>query len=182
MNRYISHFEHMTYEQKEAIFQGHLKSLLTMKDFILAIPEPNIGEDIWVTRNQPDSQIYPAQVKSAFMWQQIKDGRAKRYVVNIKAHRFESTLHRKFFYFFGFYDPGFRSGSFHVGCIPSSFFLEHWDFLTKKKLITIKDYQSPHKERINLAFDYYVDENEYFVFVKPLVNVTNFFKDFSVIS
>lgn len=183
MTKYISHLQNMTYEHKEAIFLGHLKSKLLLNNFLVATPEPDMGDNIWFANHSVENyQIYPAQIKSAFMYQWVKKGESKRFVVNVKSRRFESSLRKKFFYFFGLYDPDHTSGEFHIGCIPSSFFLEHWDFLSTTKRITAKNYQGTDKQRINLYFDYSVTENKYYAFSKPLVDVTRFFKGFDEIS
>ena len=182
MANYVSYFTDMTYEHKESIFLGYLKAQLLLNNYLVATPEPDIGEDIWVAKNNKnDYQIHPAQIKSAFMYQWVKMGEVKRYVVNVKSRRFEDTLRRKFYYFFGLYDPERKAGLFHVACIPSSFFLEHWDFLTSTKRITTKNYQGTDKQRINLYFDYSPAEDEYYAFSKPLVNVTRSFKNFNEI-
>jgi hypothetical protein len=183
MTDYVSYFTEMTHEHKESIFLGYLKTQLLLNNYLVATPEPDIGEDIWVANNNNDNyHIHPAQIKSAFMYQWINKGGAKRYVVNIKSRRFESTLQKKFYYFFGLYDPEHKSGLFHIACIPSSFFLEHWEFLTTTKRITANNYPGTDKQRINLYFDYYLAKDEYYAFSKPLVNVTRYFKDFSTIS
>ena len=49
MPSYISNFEHMETNPKEVYFQGILKAQLLMKAFVVAIPEPDIGDDLWVT-------------------------------------------------------------------------------------------------------------------------------------
>ena len=183
MAKYISYFKEMEHEQKELIFLGYLKSQLLLNNFFVATPEPDIGEDIWVANNNIENyQIHPAQIKSAFTFQWVHKGERKRYVVNIKARRFESTLQRKFYYFFGLYDPEHIPGSFHVACIPSSFFLEHWDFLTKLSELRKKNHQGSDKQQINLYFDYSSKENKYYAFSKPLEDVTRFFRDFNEIT
>lgn len=176
MTESISFFKDMANDQKEAIFLGYLKAQLLLKNYVVATPEPDLGEDIWFAKNDPeDYHIHPAQIKSAYMYQWTKKGTSKRFIINIKAGRFESTLRKKFYYFFGFYDPEHRSGLFHIACIPSSFFLEHWDFLSTTKRITAKNSQGD-RERINLYFDYSVTEDKYYAFSKPLVDVTSFFR------
>lgn len=183
MTEYISFFKNMTHEHKESIFLGYLKAQLLLNNYLVATPEPDIGEDIWVANNNVDDyHIHPAQIKSAFTYQWINKGEAKRFVVNIKAKRFESTLKKKFYYFFGLYDPDHTSGFFHIACIPSSFFLEHWEFLSRTKRITAKNYQGSDKQRINLHFDYFITDNKYYAFSKPLVDVTRYFKDFNELS
>jgi len=182
MTKYFSYYKEFGHEHKESIFLGYLKSQLLLNNFLVATPEPDIGEDIWVAKNNIESyQIYPAQIKSAFMYQLVNKGEDKRYLLSIKFRRFESTLQRKFYYFFGLYDPDRISGLFHIACIPSSFFLEHWDFLTNTKRITAKKYQGSDKQKINLYFDYSLVKNEYYAFSKPRVNVTRFFRDFNEI-
>ena len=77
---------------RSQIFLGYLKAQLLLSNYLVATPEPDIGEDIWVANNNKNEyQIYPAQIKSAFMYQWVKMGTVKRYVVNI-IRRFEATL------------------------------------------------------------------------------------------
>lgn len=183
MTKYISYFKNMNYEQKESIFLGYLKAQLLLNNYIVATPEPDIGEDIWVANNNIENHhIYPAQIKSAFMYLPLDNGKIKRYIVNVKSKRFESALHKKFYYFIGLYDPEYEAGLFHIACIPSSFFLDHWEFLSRTKRANTKSYQGSDKQRINLHFDYFVEENKYYAFSKPLVDVTRFFRDFKELS
>ena len=178
MPSYISNFEHMETNQKEVIFQSILKAQLLLKEFVVAIPEPDIGDDIWITDLRgEDYIIYPAQIKSAYAHQPLKKGNVKRYIINIKYHKLKSTLERKYIYFFGLYDPDFGPNKFHIGCIPSTFFLDHWDFLNKKKVA-----QDKYTKRVNLNIDYYVSEDEYYIFGKPLVPISMYFNNFSAIA
>jgi hypothetical protein len=168
-NQYITHFKQMDNNQKETLFKSILKAQLVMKNYIVAIPEPDIGDDIWVTSlEKEDYVIHPAQIKSAFTWQVLQQENVKRYLINIKLHKLQNTLTRKYIYFFGLYDPEHEPDKFHIGCIPSSFFLEHWDFLTRQRVSPTQ-----YNKRVNLNFDYYVKGKEYFVFAKPLVNIMN---------
>lgn len=178
MPSYISSFEYMETNQKEVYFQSILKAQLLMKEFVVAIPEPDIGDDIWVTGlGREDPIIYPSQIKSAFACQPLKHGNVRRYIINIKHHKLQSTLTRRYIYFFGLYDPAFEPNKFHIGCIPSSFFLEHWTFLDENKVT-----QDRYSKRVNLNIDYYIRENEYYIFGKPLVPISMYFNNFSAIA
>lgn len=181
MTNYTSFLKEMSHEQKEAIFLGHLKSQLLSKNFIVATPEPDLGDNIWFANNHNKNyEIYPAQIKSAYMYQWIQKNTAKRYVLNVKSKKFEATLNRKFYYIIGLYDPDHIT-KFHIGCIPSSFFLENWSYLSGTRRITAKNYHGADKQRINLHIEYSVSEQQYYAFVKPLVNVTHFFNGFNEI-
>ena len=55
MTKYISHFQDMTYEHKEAIFLGYLKSKLLSNNFFVATPEPDMGDNIWVANHRVEN-------------------------------------------------------------------------------------------------------------------------------
>ena len=176
----IKYYPELNSHQKEAWLRSDVKIRLAIKNFLVAIPEPDIGEDIWFSRpNQDDYFIYAAQIKSSFTVRPLREDRLRRYQFSISLNRLESSLQRKFFYFFGLYNPD--SNNFLVGCFPSSFFHDHWDFIKQKKISIIKSYQGIHKTRVNIEIDYDLDTKEFFIFMKPPINATLFFNSFDAI-
>jgi hypothetical protein len=97
-----------------------------------------------------------------------------RYLTNIRASRLESSFGKKFLYFFGLYIDDTDPPDFHIGCVPSYFFENHWEFLKERKLQ--KD------GRINIEIDFHIDEGRFFVFMYPLVEVTDYFRSFDAIA
>jgi hypothetical protein len=173
MSKPISYLKDYHTNQKEFLFRKVLEGQLAINNYAVTRPEPDIGHDMLLSDRQ-QTFVYTAQLKSSFTVVPLKQGRVRRYLTNVKANKLEASFGRKYFYFFGLYEPDYEPIQFRIGCIPSSFFEDYWEFLIQKKLQ--KD------GRVLLEIDYYIDEERYFMFMQPLVEVTGYFENFDAIS
>ena len=166
----------MNNNQKGAYFLAILKAKLLLSGFIAAVPEPDIGDDLWIAKpNHVQGQIYASQVKSAYTYKEHFKGTIKRYLTNIKLQNLERSTPYLYLYFIGLYDESYLPDRFHIACIPSTFFQDHWSYVQGK---IVKD---TYVNRVDLHFDYQIQEKQYFLFVKPHVEVTQFFGNFDAI-
>ena len=168
-------YKELDNSQKEIIFRATLERDLALNNYRISRPSPDIGQDIWIL-DRKQNFICPAQLKSSFAIKYIQRGAIRRYIVNIKVRRLEASFGRKFLFFFGLFIPDTYPPDFHIGCIPSPFFETHWEFLRQKKL------KIKLNGRINLEIDHYVNDGKFFMFTRPLIEVTEYFKNFNAIS
>jgi len=114
---------------KGAEFLADLKRRLFLERFVTAIPEPDIGEDLWVidTPASPDGNDAPmnmeiarlrqCQVKSAHSFS--REGQKIKHLVNFtKACRIR--IRPGFYFLIGLRNE--ESDRFHLGCFPGEFF------------------------------------------------------------
>jgi hypothetical protein len=175
MARTINYYRELSNNQKGAWLCSVLKIQLTVKNFIVATPEPDNGDDIWFSKgNQENYVIYPAQVKSSFSIETFKTMSVRRYRFTISQPRLERSFQREYFYFLGLYNP--ETDNFQIGCFPSSFFEGHWEFLLTKRSPTLSD----GRKKINIEMDYHFNDRQYYAFVKG-INVTEYFKSWDLI-
>lgn len=173
---YLSNFKDMKNEQKEAIFSGTLKSVLLQHGFIVAEPEPDLGDDFWVANlANPSYKIHRAQAKSAYAWSENKKRCTRRYLVNVRYQAFVDSFEQSFLYFFGLYDPHLASRPFHIGCIPSSFFRAQ---AMRKRIRS----NGMANRRAMLDFLYHMNTQTYSFNVVHPIDVTNMFSGFSAIT
>ena len=159
---------------KEILFRTTVEQQLALNNYKITRPAPDTGQDIWIL-DRRRKYICPAQLKSSFSSKSIRKGAIRRYLVNIKTNKLEGSFSDKFLYFFGLYIPDTSPPLFHIGCIPSSFFESHWEFLTQKKL------KLKVNGRINIEIDHHVNDGTFFMFTNPLVEVTAYFQNFDAI-
>lgn len=101
----------------------------------MALPEPDIGDDLWVRRDGGADVVHRAQLKSRFSWSGTG---LLRYTINENAQRFEKRLTQPFLYFFGLLLPPDKR-TFKVGCFPSPFFASYWRRGEKEMRIVQKE-------------------------------------------
>lgn len=115
---------------KGAVFLADLKRQLLLEGFTVAIPEPDLGDDLWVMDLQSESAeeartvatipiLERLQVKSALSTK--FEGPDRVYTVNF-AGSYRSRLAQHFYYLIGLYDS--EDVGYHVACVPSTYFLE----------------------------------------------------------
>jgi len=173
---YRPQLESMNNNQKGAYFLAILKAKLLLSGFIAAVPEPDIGDDLWIAKpNHAQGQIYASQVKSAYTYKELFGGTIRRYLTNIKLPNLARSSPVSYLYFFGLYDEPYLPDRFHIACIPSTFFQDHWSHVQGKIV------KATYVSRVDLHFDYQIQEKQYFLFVKPHVEVTQFFDNFDAI-
>lgn len=88
---------------KETMFRSILKFELLRKRHTLAVPEPDLGNDLWFSRLDGDRALVRAQLKSAYAGRPYTRGMI-RYLVNVKIPVFEDSLSHGSVYFIGLYD------------------------------------------------------------------------------
>ncbi|MEX2167753.1 MAG: hypothetical protein WD851_00460 [Pirellulales bacterium] len=118
---------------KGALFLSELKRRFFLEGFTLAIPEPDLGDDLWaldsdvpglgLDRQEPS----PTAIDPRFLRCQVKSARSKKkescddlYTVNFTG-TYKDRFQQCFYYLIGLYDPDLPS-MFHTACIPSRFF------------------------------------------------------------
>jgi hypothetical protein len=170
---YAKYLKHLDNSQKEYLFRADLARRLTVLNYMIAKPEPDVGEDVWIARRDEVS-IYPAQVKASYGVRYIQNERIRRYITTIKAAKMSASFGRKFIYFFGLYIPDSNPVEFQVGCIPSSFFEAYFEFLMEQR------YQRKNR-RLNIEIDHNVPDGRFFMF-RQSIEVTDYFKRFDAIS
>lgn len=168
---YQEYLKHLDNAQKEYLFRADLARRLTVLNYMIAKPEPDVGEDVWIA-SRDQAVIFPAQLKSSYGIWHLQHGKVRKYTTTIKATKLQSSFGRVFFYFFGLYEPKSNPVWFHIGCVPSSFFQEHWEFLLQQRLQ--KD------GRLNIEIYHSVEDETYFMFY-PLVEVTTYFNNLDAI-
>jgi len=124
-------------KQKEQVFHGILKSRLVLLGYTVAVPEPDIGEDLWIgesvdkSRDRRPRTVYRAQLKSARTTSKKEQGKCRHYDTNEYVTNFQYGLWQpRFVYVFGLYDEA-KDDKFHIGCVPSLYFrkiLERYPF------------------------------------------------------
>jgi hypothetical protein len=117
---------------KEAAFNAELKRRLFLEGFTLAIPEPDLGDDLWIlnpgTENTEPSgsttrqvvngpELWRCQIKSALP--SAKEGDDHKYMINFTESH-QSRSQQLFYYLIGLYDSAINE--FHIACLPSKFF------------------------------------------------------------
>ena len=168
---YTNPVDTLNNSQKGAYFISVLKSYLIVNSAVVAVPEPDIGDDIWMAYTQFPHRIIPCQAKSIYTFQDIHPRKLpmRRYLTNIKFTNLEKTIEVDYSYFIGLYDKEEKPWQFHIACIPSDFFAKHWDFilyrLTKRK----------YGKQVNLNFEYNQKTNRYFLCGQSHLEVTEFF-------
>lgn len=161
--------------------------LLLKEEFSVAVPEPDLGDDLWVRRLcrrgangefvpvSGPSPVIRAQMKSSFATVLSKGG-DKKYVINDSPTAFENRIAFSYIYFVGLFDK--ERHTFDFGCIPSGFFKETWDAGLLR--ITDKD----KKPRVML--DFFVSDQgkarRFSFHWKRKIDVTRFFNCFDAIS
>jgi hypothetical protein len=110
-------------KQKEQLFNALLKARLIRLGYTVAVPEPDMGEDLWIACRTTEADgaertIYRAQLKSARTT-------GSRYETNdyVRTLRYAMSQPR-FVYFYGLHDEELSASGgdpFHVGCVPASF-------------------------------------------------------------
>ena len=113
-----------------AVFLAELRRKVLLDGLTLAIPEPDLGDDLWVVdlsvAHQADCdddscgvepQLFRFQVKSAVSTAQSGD---KKYTINL-TKSYKKRICQRFYWLIGLYDPD-MADNFHVGCVPSTFF------------------------------------------------------------
>ena len=106
---------------KGVLFLSELKSRLFREGFTLAIPEPDLGDDLWVADLQTSCEqlkFYRCQIKSAHS--KGKCGDADKYTVNLTRSSSE-RIGREFYFLIGIFDDSLTSSKFHFACLPSKF-------------------------------------------------------------
>ncbi len=99
---------------KGAIFLAELKRKLFSEGFTLAIPEPDLGDDLWVVdAKETEPQLRRCQIKSALP----SSSQPNKYTVNFTPS-FRARLDCRFYFIFGLY----QGDDIHFACFPSSFF------------------------------------------------------------
>jgi hypothetical protein len=173
---YYPQLDSMNNNQKGAYFLAILKAKLLLSGFIVAVPEPDIGDDLWIaTPSLTPGQIYPAQVKSIYAYQQGPASGIRKYMTNVKLPNLEKSISAFFLYFIGLYDETNMPDRFHMACIPSTFFQNNWTSVQRSVV------KNPYKDRVHLDFYYNIQEKQYLLFPKFHVDVTDFFGNFDAI-
>lgn len=103
---------------KELFFLGVLKAELVSLGCTVAVPEPDVGDDLWV-HTPGGFGVVRSQLKTAWNWQ----GKAhKSYVFNINEKNVtDAGLAHRFVYFLGMKHPEGPVFGFHVACLPGGF-------------------------------------------------------------
>ncbi|MCC7509746.1 MAG: hypothetical protein IT464_10255 [Planctomycetes bacterium] len=117
---------------KELYFLQVLKTELISTGCVLAVPEPDYGDDLWVLPDGTDIPIR-CQLKTAWSWR----GKSQRsYVFNINEHNVrKASISYRYLYFFGMKHPEGPVGGFHVACLDGGFLDAA---LTSKRIRRIK--------------------------------------------
>jgi hypothetical protein len=119
-------------KQKEQLFHGLLKSRLILLGYTVAVPEPDIGEDLWIanridrTRQVTTERIiYRAQLKSARPTTATRTKKTRTYETNDYTRTLSYAIEQpRFVYIFGIVDDRLSQSSekqFHIGCVPALF-------------------------------------------------------------
>lgn len=96
------YYSNLSNDQKGAWFCSEVKIRLRIKNFIVASPEPDNGDDIWFSKaDQQNYIIYPAQVKSAFSIDFLNNGNIRRYHFTISPQRLNRSFKRDYIFFSG---------------------------------------------------------------------------------
>ena len=116
----------VTNQNHGAIFLADLKRRLFLEGLLVAVPEPDTGDDLWVLDRgigeQEDDdyerpRFFRCQSKSAVSCT-MRSGH-KVYTVNF-TRTYKSRIHQGFYFLIGIYDR--ESDKFQVGCFPGEFF------------------------------------------------------------
>ena len=121
--------KHLGQLQKEQRFAGVLKAMLISREYTVAVPEPDTGDDLWFAKLVPEkgksitSMIYRAQCKSISSWELYKREGKRVYSTNIDKSQLERAINQPgFVFFFGLrHDDGPEHG-YNPACIAASFF------------------------------------------------------------
>jgi hypothetical protein len=151
--RYHNFDPQLSKSEKERKLRGVVYALLIDMRMTIAVPEPDLGQDLWVSVSSSTAshvaQIFRAQAKSSSSYDSQGQKNSRRYTINVKAANFESSVRQPLFvYFFGLRDDriniGYKNLGYHIGCVPGGFLSR---FLGNK-LFGIED-----DKRVRLAFD-----------------------------
>jgi hypothetical protein len=129
---------------KEVFFFGVLTTELISLGCIIAVPTPDLGDDLWVRPpGLPD--VVRCQLKTA--WSHQGSGQ-RSYLFNIAEQNIRSGGDGPKVYMFGMRHPEGPVGGFHVACLDSGFLDE---FISQNKVRRIrrtKGKSSPSDDRI----------------------------------
>lgn len=171
ITEYTKLLDTLNNNQKGAYFASVLRSYLVVNDALVAVPEPDIGDDLWMAYAQNPYRIIPCQAKSIFSYQDVhkREHPMRRFLTNIKFANLQKTLEIDYIYFIGLYDKEAKPWHFHIGCIPSKFFAGNWDFILHR--LTKRQYGN----QVNFYFEYSQENNNYFLCGPSHLEVTQFF-------
>ena len=151
--RYRKFDVHLSTSEKERKLRGIVCALLIDLRMTVAVPEPDLGQDLWVsssaTRADDSALIVRAQAKSASSYDTEGPGNSRRYTINVKAGNFEISVRKQLFvYFFGLRDDriniGYENLGYHIACIPGGIL---------RRFLGNKLFGKEDDKRVRLRFD-----------------------------